>query len=84
MLNDLRAARFRYNNRDLAAVLDELADNVQGFDDEVARVPDDGWSRIATRMPGEARTARWLVCQALHEGTHHLGDIAAVARRLDP
>jgi hypothetical protein len=30
---------------------------------------------IATRLPGEQRTARWLVRQAMHEGVHHLRDI---------
>jgi hypothetical protein len=83
VFNDLRTARFHYNNRHLAAVLDELADNVGGLRAEVDRVPDGGWDREATRRPDELRTARWLVRQAMHEGTHHLRDIAAVARRVD-
>jgi hypothetical protein len=36
------------------------------------------WDRIATRLPGEDRTARWLVRQAMHEGVHHLGDIRRI------
>ena len=83
MLNDLRAARFRYNSRDVVAVLAELADNVAGLVDEAARVRDDGWNRVATRLPGEERTARWLIRQAMHEGTHHLRDISSVLSRVD-
>ena len=81
MLNDLRAARFGYNRRDLASVLDELADVVEGLGQEIARVRADGWDRRCTRLPGEYRTARWLVRQAMHEGIHHLRDIEEVARR---
>jgi len=75
MLNDLRARRFRYNERDVDAIVDELAANVAGFRDEVARVRPDQWELVVTRLPGEQRTARWLVRQAMHEGQHHLNDI---------
>jgi len=73
MLNDLRARRFRYNERDVDAVLDELTATAAGFCEEVARM--DQWDRLVTRLPGEHRTARWLVRQAMHEGQHHLDDI---------
>jgi hypothetical protein len=82
VFNDLRATGFHYNSRNLPAVLDEMADNVDGIRAEVDRVPDGGWDRQATRRPDEVRTARWLLRQAMHEGSHHLGDIAAVARRV--
>lgn len=75
MFNDLRARRFRYNDCDVDATLDELAAAVVGFRDEVARVKDHDWDRTATRLQGEQRTARWFVRQAMHEGVHHLGDI---------
>ena len=78
MLNDLRTRRFRYNERELRPVLDELTAAVAGFCDEIARTAPDGWDRTATRLPGERRTARWLVRQAAHEGVHHLGDIRDV------
>lgn len=78
MFNDLRARRFRYNDCDIDATLGELAAAVAGFCDEVARVGEQGWDRTATRLPGEQRTARWLVRQALHEGVHHLGDMRRV------
>lgn len=75
MFNDLRTERFRHNEADPAAVLGELDLAVEGFADEHARVRD--WDRTCTRRPGEERTARWLVRQALHEGVHHLADIRA-------
>lgn len=81
MLNDLRARRFQYNDRSVPCVLEELEANVSGFCDEVARVEAAGWVRMAMRLPGEDRTALWLVRQALHEGRHHLGDIRAVGGR---
>jgi catechol 2,3-dioxygenase-like lactoylglutathione lyase family enzyme len=82
MLNDLRAARFGYNRRDLAAVPDELADVAEGLGQEIARVSGDGWERRCSRLPGEYRGSRWLVRQAMHEGIHHLRDIEEVARRV--
>lgn len=73
MLNDLRARRFRYNERDVEAVLDELGATAVGFCEEAARM--DQWDRLVMRLPGAYRTARWLVRQAMHEGQHHLDDI---------
>lgn len=73
MFNDLRARRFRYNDCDIEATLHELAAATAGFRDEVRRTED--WDRAGTRLPGERRTARWLVRQAMHEGVHHLADI---------
>ena len=79
MFSDLRAQRFRYNQRDLVPVLDELAANVVGFCEEIAGVDQRDWDRVVCRLPDEQRTARWLVRQAMHEGVHHLADIHAVA-----
>jgi hypothetical protein len=78
MLNDLRARRFRYNERDVSAVLDELVACALGLVDEIARTGEADWDRLVTRLPGEERTARWLVRQAVHEGVHHVRDIRAV------
>ncbi|OHV00248.1 DinB family protein [Mycobacterium talmoniae] len=75
LFNDLRARRFRYNERELTAVLDELESAVAGFCEEVTATAGQDWERIGTRLPGETRTARWLVRQAMHEGVHHLSDI---------
>ena len=75
MLNDLRARRFRYADCDVPAVLGELAAAAAGVADELRRVGPDGWERQVTRLPGEARTVRWLLRNAAHEGRHHLADI---------
>jgi predicted pyridoxine 5'-phosphate oxidase superfamily flavin-nucleotide-binding protein len=78
MFNDLRARRLRYNERDAHSVLDELAATVAGFCDEAAVMQAEDWARTVSRLPGETRTARWLLRQAAHEGRHHLRDIATM------
>jgi aromatic-L-amino-acid decarboxylase len=82
MLNDLRARRLRYNDRDLPAMLGELSAATEGFCEEIARTSQQDWDRIATRLPGEQRTARWLVRQAMHEGVHHLADIRRIGAQV--
>lgn len=79
MLNDLRAVRFRYNAYDPYAVLRELGAVCAGFCDEVAQTGSADLDRTATRLPGERRSARWLVRQAMHEGVHHLADVRRLA-----
>ena len=78
MLNDLRARRFRYAERAPGPVLDELAVTVAGFCDEAAKPRQQDWDRTVQRLPGERRTARWLVRQAAHEGRHHVADLRAL------
>jgi hypothetical protein len=75
MLNDLRARRFRYNERSLDGVREELAACAAGLGEEIERLTPPDRERTVTRLPGEHRTARWLVRQAAHEVTHHLEDI---------
>lgn len=75
MLNDLRARRFRYNDRSFDGVRDGLAACAAGLGDEIERLGPPDLERTVTRLPGEHRTARWLVRQAAHEVTHHLEDI---------
>lgn len=84
MFNDLRARRFRYNSLHLETVLRELDGTTTGFLEEAGRLSGADWSRTATRLPGEQRTALWLVRHAAHEGIHHLGDIKAVAGDAEP
>jgi hypothetical protein len=78
MFADLRAERFGYARYPLGAVLAELAAVAGGFTDEVAATEPSHWGRVVTRLPGEERTALWLVRQALHEGAHHLHDVERV------
>jgi uncharacterized damage-inducible protein DinB len=79
MFNDLRAERLRYNELAPDAVLHELTLAASGFCDEVADTADDEWGRGVRRLPGEDRTALWLVRHAMHEGVHHVRDIERVA-----
>jgi hypothetical protein len=83
MFGDLRAVRFRYADADLSAVLDELGRAAAGFRDEIADTRPEEWTRTIRRLPGEVRTATWIVRQATHEGRHHVRDIAHMARRLE-
>jgi hypothetical protein len=78
MFGDLRAERLRYNDLAADAVLHELALAVAGFCDEVADTGDDEWGRRVRRLPGEDRTALWLVRHAMHEGVHHVRDIERI------
>ncbi len=78
VFNDLRVVRFRYNEADLRGVLHEMDAALLGLIDEMARVAD--WDRTFSRQPGEERTVRWLVRQALHEAMHHAADMLAGAR----
>ena len=80
MFGDLRAERLRYNELAVDAVLQELALAASGFCDEVADTADDEWGRRVRRLPGEDRTALWLVRHAMHEGVHHLRDIERIGR----
>lgn len=54
MFNDLRARRFRYNDCDLTATLDELAAAATGFCEQVARTREQDWDRLATPSPRRA------------------------------
>jgi hypothetical protein len=76
LYNDVRATRFRYAERDAAAVLDEIDAAIAGCCAEIGLVTD--WNRTMTRLPGEQRTARWLARAAVHEGVHHLLDLRTV------
>jgi hypothetical protein len=82
MYGDLRAVRFRYADADVDAALDDLERAVAGFCDEVADTGHDEWSRTMRRLPGEVRTASWLVRHAAHEGRHHVRDIERVGRKV--
>jgi hypothetical protein len=83
LFGDLRADRFRYNDRNVAGVLDELDANIAGFCEEIGTVRANEWDRVVTRLSSERRTALWLVRQAMHEGEHHLHDVRRVLTAAD-
>jgi hypothetical protein len=76
MFNELRARRLRYAERDAAATREELDAAVAGLLEEVDRFRAEDWARPVHRLPGERRTAVWLLRNAAHEGVHHLGDLS--------
>lgn len=80
MFNDLRAQRFRYNECAATAILDEIELVAKGLCDEAARLQGSDWDRTVFRLPGEQRSGRWLVRQAMHEGLHHAADVGRVGR----
>ena len=82
MYNDLRASRFGYRHADVPAIVDQTRAAAEGLTAEIGRLSPADWGRTVTRLPGEERTARWLVRQALHEVRHHTTDIRSVAARL--
>jgi hypothetical protein len=80
MFNDLRAARFRYNELPLDAVLAEMAANARGLGEQIAATSHADLARIVTRRPDEVRSVLWLVRQTAHETVHHLGDLGVLYR----
>jgi hypothetical protein len=82
MYGDLRAVRFRYADADVDVALVELRSAVAGFHDEVADTRPEEWTRTMRRLPGEVRTAAWLVRHAAHEGRHHVRDIVRVGHQV--
>ena len=77
VFNDLRVLRFRYNEADVHGMLHEMGLALAGLVDEMGHASD--WDRTFTRQPGEERTVRWLVRQALHEAMHHAADMRSSA-----
>ena len=77
MYNDWRAARLRYADEDVPALLDQLGRAANALAEEVASVREGTWARTGGRYPDEQRPATWFVHHAAHEVTHHLQDVRA-------
>jgi len=78
MYNDWRAARLRYADEDVPALLDQLERAANALAEEVASVREGTWARTGGRYPDEQRPAAWFVRHAAHEVTHHLQDVRAL------
>jgi hypothetical protein len=78
MRRDERVLEERYNEQEPAMVLDELT----AAADELARALEDlddaGWQRtgIYSYPTRELRTLEWIGRHTIHEGEHHLLDVA--------
>jgi hypothetical protein len=79
MHRDQLAVDRDYNAQDPAAVLDELARASQALAVELEWVPADAWERVAVR-DGIELTVEWMARNAVHEGRHHLLDVARALR----
>lgn len=81
---DERAVEERYNDQDVGAVLDGLAEAAQRFADALDALDADQWQRTGVyHWPETAeRSMAWLARHTLHESIHHLADITEGTRRL--
>ena len=68
-----------YNGQEPAVVVDELAAAADGLAARLASVPAEGWARVGIGQDFEMSVI-WMARNAVHEGTHHLLDIARVLR----
>jgi hypothetical protein len=68
-----------YNGQDPAVVIDELSAAADGLATRLGSVPADGWTRIGVRDDLEM-SVDWMARNAVHEGAHHLVDVARVLR----
>ena len=73
-----------YNQQDVEVVLTELGEAAVAFAERCAGLDADDWQRTGVyTWPAEAeRTLAWLVRHTLHEGRHHLDDVAEVVARV--
>jgi len=68
-----------YNGQDPAVVAEELAAAATTLSARLSSVSDDAWLRVGRRGDFEM-TIEWMSRNAVHEGTHHLLDIARALR----
>ncbi len=59
------------NESEVAAVVDDLAENARRYAEALDQVPADAWDRGATRRDGERFTIELMARFALHEVVHH-------------
>ncbi len=79
MHRDQLAVDREYNAQDPVAVLDELDKATRALSVELEWVPGDAWDRVAVR-DGVELTVAWMARNAVHEGRHHLLDVARALR----
>ena len=68
-----------YNGQDPAAVVAELSTAAEGLAARLDAVSANGWARIGIRDQWEM-SVDWMARNSVHEGQHHLVDIARVLR----
>jgi hypothetical protein len=78
---DQQAIDAKYNEQDRDAVLERHKAACETAAQAIKDVPNDAWSRTAVFPWGE-RDALTIARNAVHEGYHHLRDVADVLRRV--
>lgn len=73
----------RYNEQDPQEVLGEVAEAADGLAGAYEELDDAGWHRtgVYTYPTREERTLEWVGVHTIHEGEHHLMDIARQVER---
>ena len=81
MGRDERAVDERYNEQDVEVVLTDLAAAADALADAVAALTPEQWQRTGVYpWPArQVRTVEWVARHSVHEGEHHLLDIARQA-----
>lgn len=78
MRREERATEERYNDQEVATVLEELTQAAERMATALEGLDDQQWARTGIYPwpePAE-RSLTWVARQTLHEGLHHLEDIA--------
>jgi hypothetical protein len=75
---DQRAAAARYNEQDPAVVLDRLTTNAERLAAEADAVEPGEWTARTATFPWGERDLLTMLRNAVHEGSHHLRDVARV------
>jgi hypothetical protein len=79
MRRDERAVEERYNEQDVSAVVNELGASAEALADAFAALTPPDWVRTGGYVwpRPQIRTMEWIGRNTVHEGEHHLLDIAA-------
>jgi S-DNA-T family DNA segregation ATPase FtsK/SpoIIIE len=77
-----RVVQERYNEQELATVLEQLTRAAQSLAHALEALDDSQWIRVGVyNWPTKAeRTMSWLGRHTVHEGVHHLMDVERVIR----
>jgi hypothetical protein len=78
MRRDERALEERYNDQDAATVAGELAQAAEALAATLDALDDSGWVRtgVYNWPERQVRTVEWIGRHTVHEGRHHLHDVA--------
>jgi hypothetical protein len=76
---DTAATELDYNGQDPTRVVDEIAAATEALATRLETLPPEGWDRVGVREDVEV-TVTTIAINAVHEGSHHLLDLARTLR----